>query len=82
MDWEEKGTHIYIGSLIKSYIQSHLTPRWIPLNQTKTLTKLVVLEPFKNKTYNDEKQPLFQQLLHFKKPYQEVPLQSPLHKKE
>jgi len=28
---EECHTQIYTGSLNKSYIQSHLTPRWIPL---------------------------------------------------
>jgi len=61
---KNKAHTVYIGSLIKSYIQSHLTPMWIPLNQQTThLQNLVVLEPFN-------------------KPYQEVLIPSPLHKKE
>jgi len=55
--FEKNEAHtIYIGSLVKRYIQSHLTPRWIPLKQQTThLQKLVVLEAFKNKTHNAEK---------------------------
>jgi len=38
---EKKKVHtVYTGSLIKSYIQSHLTPMWIPLIEAKTITKL------------------------------------------
>ena len=36
---EKKDGHtVYTGSLIKSYIQSHLTPRWNPLNNSKQIT--------------------------------------------
>ena len=30
---------VYTGSLIKSCIQSHLTPRWNPLNSSNQITK-------------------------------------------
>jgi len=49
---EKKDEHTYYtGSLIKSYIQSHLTPRWNPLINRNQIQDLVILEPFKNKAY-------------------------------
>jgi len=49
-------TSFYTGSLIKSYIQFHLTPRWNPLkNSFKHLQNTAVLEPYKNYLHNAEK---------------------------
>ena len=48
-------TSFYTGSLIQSYIQFHLTPKWNPLKQYQSLTTTTVLEHYKNNTTNAEK---------------------------
>jgi len=47
---EKKDEHtVYIGSLIKGYIQFHLTPRLNPLTIQNQLQDLVVVEPLKKR---------------------------------
>ena len=46
---------VYTGSLIKSYIQFHLTPRWNTLKPIPNSYNTAVLETYKNNTNKTEK---------------------------
>ena len=55
-DEKKRHTSFYTSSLIQSYVQSHLTPRWNSLKkQYQLLTDTTVLEHYKNNTINAEK---------------------------
>ena len=62
---------IYTGSLIQSYIQFHLTPRWNPL-KTVSITYKHNSSWTLQEQYNQCWKILFQHNLHSKKPYQGV----------
>jgi len=55
-DEKNNASTLYTGSLIMSYIQFHLTPRWSSLNTScNQLQHTTVLEPYKNHTTKAEK---------------------------
>jgi len=78
---DKKDGHIvYTGSLIKSYIHFHFTPRWNTLNSSKQITKTSwFLNPSRTR-HTECWKTLFQHQKHSKKSYQEVFIQPPLHK--
>ena len=70
-DEKTRHTSFYTGSLIQSYVQSHLTPRWNPLKTVPITYKLSSSWTLQEQHQQCWKT-LFQHTLHSKKPYQGV----------
>ena len=70
-DEKKRHTSFYTGSLIQSYVQSHLTPRWNPL-KTVPITYKHISSWTLQEQHNQCWKTLFQHTLHSKKPYQGV----------